>query len=41
MHDFSAPGVGVSHFLSAWGGGNLPYQKIPPGFARGYGQAWN
>ena len=34
-YEFSAPGVGVSHFLCARGGGgrrNSPFQKIPGGF---------
>ena len=35
-HDFSAPVVGVSHFLCARGVGNSPFQKIPRGFARGW-----
>ena len=30
--DFSAPGVGVSHFRCGQGLGNLPFQKIPRGF---------
>ena len=41
LDDFSAPGVGVSHFLIARGGGNLPFQKISRGFAQEDGQAWN
>ena len=35
-HDFSASGVGVSLFLSAWGSGEFALSKIfPGGFARG------
>ena len=33
--DFSAPGVGVSHFLCAREVKNSPFQKIPLVFARG------
>ena len=34
-HDFSVPGIGVSHFLRAQEVGNLFSQKISRGFALG------
>ena len=34
-HDFSPPGIRVSHFPCAQGLGNLTFQKNPRGFPRG------
>ena len=39
QHNFSAPGVGVSHFVP--GGGKFALLKNSTGFAWGDGQAWN
>ena len=37
FHNFSAPVVGISHFLCGRGMGNSPFQKN----SAGDGQAWN
>ena len=35
LHDFSVPGVGVSHALSlCLGVGNSPFKKLPQGMVR-------
>ena len=38
---FFARGLGVLNSFFARGVGNSPIKKLPGGFARGDGQAWN